>query len=89
MVIFLSVYIYNQTYISHAPIGSYYQLTKKCFLVFFISTERDFLSATGIPIDKVAHLNQEVRDYVGKKLLEVTLLELFVFRFMQACLFSL
>lgn len=37
----------------------------------------------GVPIDKVAHLNQETRDYVGKKLLELTLKELFVFRFMQ------
>ncbi|ONK61421.1 uncharacterized protein A4U43_C08F29730 [Asparagus officinalis] len=38
---------------------------------------------TGVPIDKVALLNQETRDYVGKKLLELTLKELFVFRFMQ------
>ncbi|KAA8549006.1 hypothetical protein F0562_000690 [Nyssa sinensis] len=37
----------------------------------------------GIPVDKVALLNQETRDYVGKKLLELTLMELFVFRFMQ------
>ncbi|XP_071718631.1 protein ABC transporter 1, mitochondrial [Rutidosis leptorrhynchoides] len=37
----------------------------------------------GIPIDKVATLDQEVRSYVGKKLLELTLKELFVFRFMQ------
>ncbi|XP_057508730.1 protein ABC transporter 1, mitochondrial isoform X2 [Actinidia eriantha] len=37
----------------------------------------------GIPIDKVALLTQETRNYVGKKLLELTLMELFVFRFMQ------
>ncbi|KAL4572195.1 hypothetical protein LXL04_018964 [Taraxacum kok-saghyz] len=37
----------------------------------------------GIPIDKVALLDQETRNYVGKKLLELTLMELFVFRFMQ------
>lgn len=44
-----------------------------------LSTE--FVS--GIPIDKVASLNQETRNYVGRKLLEITLMELFVFRFMQ------
>ncbi|KAI3951751.1 hypothetical protein MKW98_013809 [Papaver atlanticum] len=38
---------------------------------------------SGVPIDKVAVLSQETRDYVGKKLLELTLKELFVFRFMQ------
>lgn len=37
----------------------------------------------GIPIDKVALLDQETRNYVGRKLLELTLIELFVFRFMQ------
>ncbi|XP_062084911.1 protein ABC transporter 1, mitochondrial [Humulus lupulus] len=37
----------------------------------------------GIPIDKVALLSQETRNYVGKKLLELTLIELFVYRFMQ------
>ncbi|CAH1434219.1 unnamed protein product [Lactuca virosa] len=37
----------------------------------------------GIPIDKVAVLDQETRNNVGKKLLELTLMELFVFRFMQ------
>ncbi|KAI3745678.1 hypothetical protein L6452_08082 [Arctium lappa] len=37
----------------------------------------------GIPIDKVAALDQETRSYVGKKLLELTLMELFVFKFMQ------
>lgn len=44
-----------------------------------LSTE--FVS--GIPIDKVASLNQETRNYVGRKMLELTLMELFVFRFMQ------
>ncbi|CAA0830613.1 ABC transporter 1 [Striga hermonthica] len=39
----------------------------------------------GVPIDKVALLDQKTRDYVGKKLLELTLMELFIFRFMQAC----
>lgn len=38
----------------------------------------------GVPIDKVALLDQETRNYVGKKLLELTLMELFVFHFMQA-----
>uniref|UniRef100_A0A1D1YJG4 Chaperone activity of bc1 complex-like, mitochondrial n=1 Tax=Anthurium amnicola TaxID=1678845 RepID=A0A1D1YJG4_9ARAE len=38
---------------------------------------------SGMPVDKVALLNQEIRNYVGKKLLELTLKELFVFRFMQ------
>ncbi|CAN4106548.1 unnamed protein product [Withania somnifera] len=37
----------------------------------------------GIPIDKVALPDQETRNYVGRKLLELTLMELFVFRFMQ------
>ena len=32
----------------------------------------------------MALLGQETRNYVGKKLLELTLMELFVFRFMQA-----
>lgn len=49
----------------------------------------NFLSdLLGVPIDKVALLNQETRDYVGKKLLELTLKELFVFRFMQACILA-
>ncbi|KAG8389636.1 hypothetical protein BUALT_Bualt02G0249600 [Buddleja alternifolia] len=38
----------------------------------------------GVPIDKVALLDQETRNDVGKKLLELTLMELFIFRFMQA-----
>ncbi|KAH7678526.1 Cadmium-transporting ATPase protein [Dioscorea alata] len=38
---------------------------------------------TGVPVDKVALLDQETRNYVGKKLLELTLKELFAFRFMQ------
>lgn len=46
------------------------------------------LTVSGIPIDKVAALSQEIRNYVGKKLLELTLKELFVFRFMQAGVFS-
>ncbi|EEC70518.1 hypothetical protein OsI_01623 [Oryza sativa Indica Group] len=37
----------------------------------------------GFPIDKVAMLDQETRNYVGCKLLELTIKELFVFRFMQ------
>lgn len=37
----------------------------------------------GVPIDKVAGLSQETRNYVGCKLLELTIKELFVFRFMQ------
>ncbi|XP_066308849.1 protein ABC transporter 1, mitochondrial-like isoform X1 [Miscanthus floridulus] len=37
----------------------------------------------GVPIDKVAQLSQETRNYVGCKLLELTIKELFVFRFMQ------
>ncbi|KAK7392166.1 hypothetical protein VNO78_20596 [Psophocarpus tetragonolobus] len=37
----------------------------------------------GITIDKVALLDQDTRNYIGKKLLELTLMELFVFRFMQ------
>ncbi|RCV25272.1 hypothetical protein SETIT_5G153400v2 [Setaria italica] len=37
----------------------------------------------GVPIDKVAQLSQETRNYVGCKLLELTVKELFVFRFMQ------
>lgn len=40
---------------------------------------------TGITIDKVALLDQETRNYVGRKLLYLTLRELFVFRFMQVC----
>lgn len=43
----------------------------------------------GVPIDKVARLDQETRDYVGRKLLELTLKELFVFRFMQARVLAL
>ncbi|XP_062197836.1 protein ABC transporter 1, mitochondrial-like [Phragmites australis] len=37
----------------------------------------------GVSIDKVALLSQETRNYVGCKLLELTIKELFVFRFMQ------
>jgi len=53
-------------------------------LWFWSSFNAMFVLATGIPIDKVASLNQETRNYVGRKLLEITLMELFVFRFMQA-----
>ena len=42
-----------------------------------------FILLTGVPIDKVASLDQGTRDYVGRKMLELTLKELFVFRFMQ------
>ncbi|KAK8693728.1 hypothetical protein V6N13_071298 [Hibiscus sabdariffa] len=38
---------------------------------------------SGVPIDKVALLDQGTRNYVGRKLLQLTLMELFVFRFMQ------
>ncbi|XP_020588995.1 protein ABC transporter 1, mitochondrial [Phalaenopsis equestris] len=38
---------------------------------------------SGVPIDKVALLSQETRNYVGTKLLQLTLKELFVFQFMQ------
>ncbi|GFR41327.1 hypothetical protein Agub_g2011 [Astrephomene gubernaculifera] len=37
----------------------------------------------GVPIDKVCELSQEVRDAVGSRLLELTLRELFEWRFMQ------
>lgn len=39
---------------------------------------------TGVPIDKVKELDQNVRDRVGAALLSLTLRELFEFRFMQA-----
>ena len=39
--------------------------------------------ARGVPIDRVAHLPQEERDFIGEQLLRVTLRELFEFRFMQ------
>ena len=39
--------------------------------------------AHGVPIDRVAHLPQEERDFIGEQLLRVTLRELFEFRFMQ------
>ncbi|GLT49915.1 hypothetical protein SLA2020_234390 [Shorea laevis] len=38
---------------------------------------------SGIPIDKVALLDQDTRNFVGRKLLELTVMELFVLRFMQ------
>ncbi|GAB4838350.1 mitochondrial chaperone [Ancistrocladus abbreviatus] len=37
----------------------------------------------GNPIDKAASLDQETRNYVGNKLLELMLFELFAFRYMQ------
>ena len=39
--------------------------------------------ARGVPIDRVAHVSQEERDFIGEQLLRVTLRELFEFRFMQ------
>jgi aarF domain-containing kinase len=50
-----------------------------------ISSKRVLTSelVPGVPVDKVALLDQETRNYVGRKLLELTLMELFVFRFMQ------
>ncbi|KAL7082067.1 hypothetical protein ACP275_14G077300 [Erythranthe tilingii] len=55
------------------------------FVVDNISSKRVLSTelVPGIPIDKVALLSQETRNYVGKRLLELTLMELFVFRFMQ------
>ncbi|CAN1762414.1 Protein ABC transporter 1, mitochondrial [Linum perenne] len=59
---------------------------------FYVPAVVDELSSTrvlttelvsGVSIDKVTSLDQETRSYVGSKLLELTLLELFVFRFMQ------
>ncbi|KAE8722827.1 protein notum-like protein [Hibiscus syriacus] len=38
---------------------------------------------SGVPIDQVALLDLGARNYVGRKLLKLTLMELFVFRFMQ------
>lgn len=55
------------------------------YVVDDISSKRVLTTelVSGIPIDKVARLSQETRNYVGKKLLQLTLMELFVFRFMQ------
>ncbi|XVF33018.1 hypothetical protein REPUB_Repub17cG0132200 [Reevesia pubescens] len=57
------------------------------FVVDDISRKRVLTSelVSGVPIDKVALLNQGTCNYVGRKLLQLTLIELFVFRFMQAC----
>lgn len=52
-----------------------------------INQVSNFVILIGIPIDKVALLNQDTRNYVGTKLLEITLMELFVFRFMQVSFF--
>lgn len=66
-------------------------VSKLMCLVFIVSSflflhhKIDSLCFTGIPIDKVVLLTQETRNFVGRKLLELTLMELFVFRFMQAC----
>ncbi|OMO64159.1 hypothetical protein CCACVL1_22005 [Corchorus capsularis] len=38
---------------------------------------------SGVPVDKVVPLDQGTRNYVGRKLLQLTLMELFEFRFMQ------
>ncbi|XP_022757699.1 protein ABC transporter 1, mitochondrial isoform X2 [Durio zibethinus] len=55
------------------------------FVVDDISSRRVLTTelVSGVPIDKVALLNQGTRNYVGRKLLQLTLMELFVFRFMQ------
>ncbi|XVF22222.1 hypothetical protein REPUB_Repub12eG0154900 [Reevesia pubescens] len=57
------------------------------YVVDDISSKRVLTTelVSGVPIDKVALLNQGTRNYVGRKLLQLTLMELFVFRFMQAC----
>lgn len=55
------------------------------FVVDELSSKRVLTTEliSGIAIDKVALLDQRTRNYVGRKLLELTLKELFVFRFMQ------
>ncbi|EPS70264.1 hypothetical protein M569_04492, partial [Genlisea aurea] len=55
------------------------------FVVDDLSSKRVLTTelVPGIPIDKVAMLDQNTRNYVGRKLLELTLTELFIFRFMQ------
>lgn len=55
------------------------------YVQLFISKRTKLVFLTGVSIDKVASLDQETRNYVGRKLLHLTLMELFVFRFMQAC----
>ena len=39
---------------------------------------------SGVPVDKVKELDQDVRNRVSTELLNLTLRELFDFRFMQA-----
>ncbi|GFP93642.1 aarf domain-containing protein kinase 4 [Phtheirospermum japonicum] len=63
---------------------------KGCYVPFVVDdlSSRRVLTTElvpGVPIDKVALMDQETRNYVGKKLLELTLMELFILRFMQAC----
>ncbi|GMJ09255.1 ABC transporter 1 [Hibiscus trionum] len=55
------------------------------FVVDDISSKRVLTTelVSGVPIDKVALLDQGTRNYVGRKLLQLTLRELFLFRFMQ------
>lgn len=48
----------------------------------------DVAHCAGIPIDQVARLSQSERDAVGRKIFQITLLELFRFRFMQVSSFS-
>ncbi|KAL3652985.1 mitochondrial chaperone [Castilleja foliolosa] len=62
--------------------------TKGCYVPFVVDelSSRRVLTTelvAGVPIDKVAVLDQETRNFVGKKLLELTLMELFILRFMQ------
>ncbi|KAK8711448.1 hypothetical protein V6N13_146730 [Hibiscus sabdariffa] len=55
------------------------------FVVDDISSKRVLATelVSGVAIDKVALLDQGTRNYVGRKLLQLTLMELFLFRFMQ------
>ncbi|GLJ19056.1 hypothetical protein SUGI_0342050 [Cryptomeria japonica] len=55
------------------------------FVIDEISSKRVLSTelVQGMSIEKVAQLNKETRNHVGRKLLELTLKELFVFRFMQ------
>ncbi|XP_021280027.1 protein ABC transporter 1, mitochondrial isoform X1 [Herrania umbratica] len=57
--------------------------SKRVLTTELVSVWKYYLLAAGVPIDKVALLNQGTRNYVGRKLLQLTLMELFVFRFMQ------
>ncbi|CAN1353400.1 Protein ABC transporter 1, mitochondrial [Linum perenne] len=53
-----------------------------CNLVMYLNLV-SIIYSPGVSIDKVTSLDQETRNYVGKKLLELTMFELFVLRFMQ------